>query len=145
MAKKYARPKPLPQAGRNFENQSPYTKRQIDRLQAQSRKNASPKVKSRLSAFEEEGDSSALFTFDTYPDHTVNPSRPRTVAAGYDYSTHTLRLMFRNGEDGQGSHGGAVYEYYRVSEGQWRHVRKATSEGRYINSTLNSHPYRRIA
>ncbi|MFJ2114244.1 KTSC domain-containing protein [Streptomyces sp. NPDC087850] len=144
MAKKYARPKPLPQTGSNFENKSPYTKRHIDRLQAQSRKNASPKVKSRLDAFEN-GDSGSLFTFDTYPEHTVNPRRPRTVAAGYDYTTHTLRLMFRNGEDGQGSHGGAVYEYYRVSEGQWRHVRKATSEGRYINSTLNNHPYRRIA
>ncbi|MFE9412310.1 KTSC domain-containing protein [Streptomyces sp. NPDC006704] len=144
MAKKYIKPKPLPPAGSNLDNRSPYTKRQIDRLQYQSRKNTSPTGQARLHAFEG-GDTSALFTFDTYPDHTVNRSRPRTVAAGYDYKTHTLRLEFRNGEDGRGSHGGAVYEYYRVSESQWRHVRKARSEGRYINSTLNGHPYRRIA
>ncbi|MEU7147014.1 KTSC domain-containing protein [Streptomyces sp. NPDC045456] len=145
MAKKYAKPKPLPRAGKNFESASPYTKRVIDRLGAQSRKNAGPKMKARLDAFEDSGDASSLLNFATYPDHTVNPRRPRTVAAGYDYKTHTLRLMFRNGEDGRGSPGGPVYEYYRVSENQWRHVRKATSEGRYINSTLNGHPYRRIA
>ncbi|WP_159048639.1 KTSC domain-containing protein [Streptomyces sp. NRRL F-4489] len=144
MAKKYARPKPLPARGSNFENRSPYTKRQIERLQYQARKNASPKIQERLAAFED-GDTAALFTFSTYPDHTVNPERPRTVAAGYDYKTHTLRIQFRNGEQGRGRPGGPVYEYYRVSESQWRHVRKATSEGRYINSTLRNHPYRRIS
>ncbi|WP_274916862.1 KTSC domain-containing protein [Streptomyces sp. WZ-12] len=141
MAKKYPKPRPTPQP---HLKSGKYSKRQLDRLQYQARKNASPKARERLEAFDS-GDLDALVTFNTYPDHTINRNRPRTVAAGYDYGTHTLRVMFRNGEDGRGTRGGAVYEYYRVPENVWRHVRKARSEGRYINSTINNYPYRRIA
>ncbi|MCC3766452.1 KTSC domain-containing protein [Streptomyces sp. UNOC14_S4] len=143
MAKKYPKPRPIPQP---HLQSGKYSKRQLDRLQYQVRKNASPKAQQRLAAFGG-GDLDALVPFDTYPDHTIskNKARPRTVAAGYDYSTHTLRLMFRKGEHTRGDRGGAVYEYYRVPVNAWRHVQKARSEGRYINSTLKNYPYRRIA
>jgi hypothetical protein len=40
------------------------------------------------------------------PTRTSNPSRPRTLAAGYDGKTDTMTVVFRDG---------AVYEYYDVT------------------------------
>lgn len=68
------------------------------------------------------------------PTPTINPGRPRTLAAGYDERSQTLRIKFRDGE---------IYEYYQVPPSVWWKFQRAASPGRYINTTLNRYPYRR--
>lgn len=68
------------------------------------------------------------------PTPTINPGRPRTLAAGYDENTQTLRVKFREGE---------IYEYYNVPPSVWWKFQRAQSPGRYINTTLNRYPYNR--
>jgi hypothetical protein len=68
------------------------------------------------------------------PTPTINPGRPRTLAAGYDERSQALRIKFRDGE---------YYTYYNVPPSVWWKFQRAQSPGRFINSTLNSHPYSR--
>jgi hypothetical protein len=68
------------------------------------------------------------------PTPTINPGRPRTLAAGYDERTQTLRIKFRDGE---------IYEYYQVPPSVWWKFQRAQSPGRYINTALNRYPYSR--
>lgn len=68
------------------------------------------------------------------PTPTINPGRPRTLAAGYDDRTMTLRIKFRDGD---------IYEYYQVPPSVWWKFRRAQSPGRFINTTLNRYPYKR--
>lgn len=78
------------------------------------------------------GDDEELLPYQPTP--TINPGRPRTLAAGYDEKSMTLRIRFREGE---------VYTYYRVPPSVWYKFQRAQSPGRYINSTLNGYPYSR--
>jgi hypothetical protein len=78
------------------------------------------------------GDTEELLPYQPTP--TINPGRPRTLAAGYDEKSMTLRIQFRSGE---------VYTYYRVPPSVWWKFQRAQSPGRYINSTLNGYPYSR--
>ncbi|MEV4454502.1 KTSC domain-containing protein [Microbispora sp. NPDC049633] len=70
------------------------------------------------------------------PTPSTNPPRPRTLAAGYDKSTQTLRIRFRNG---------SVYGYYHVPPNIWRNLRRNANAGkgvgRFINRVLNFYPY----
>jgi len=66
------------------------------------------------------------------PTPSINPPRPRTLAAGYDFSTRTLRIRFRNGK---------VYGYYNVPPRVWEDFQQAASPGRFINRVLNRYPY----
>lgn len=68
------------------------------------------------------------------PTPTINPGRPRTLAAGYDENAMTMRVKFREGE---------IYEYYDVPPSVWWKFERAQSPGRFINSTLNNYPYHR--
>jgi hypothetical protein len=68
------------------------------------------------------GDDSMLLPYQPTP--SINPPRPRTLAAGYDASTRTLRVRFR---DGTG------YEYYNVSPQTWQNFKRVKSPGRAIN------------
>lgn len=68
------------------------------------------------------------------PTPTINPGRPRTLAAGYDERSQSLRIKFRDG---------AYYTYYNVPPSVWYKFQRAQSPGRFINSTLNSFPYSR--
>jgi hypothetical protein len=68
------------------------------------------------------------------PTPTINPGRPRTLAAGYDENSQTLRIKFREGE---------IYEYYQVPPSVWWKFQRAQSPGRYINTSLNRYPYSR--
>lgn len=77
-----------------------------------------------------EGDDSALLPYR--PTRTINPRRPRTLAAGYDAQNEILYVRFRDG---------AGYEYHNVSRSQWRQFKTTPSPGRYINAELNRHPY----
>lgn len=64
---------------------------------------------------------------------SINPERPRTIAAGYDPNNAILRITFRNG---------VTYEYLGVSPRIWSTFQRAPSPGQYINQTLNQYPYR---
>lgn len=77
-----------------------------------------------------QGDDTLLLPYQ--PTKTTNPDRPRTIAAGYDKTTSTLRIRFRNGQ---------VYGYYHVPQNVWRNFRRAKSPGRFINRVLNFYPY----
>jgi len=78
------------------------------------------------------GDDDELLPYQPTP--TINPGRPRTLAAGYDERSQSLRIKFRNGE---------YYTYYNVPPSVWWQFQRAQSPGRFINSRLNSFPYTR--
>lgn len=78
------------------------------------------------------GDDSGLFPYTPTP--SINPPRPRTMAAGYSRDTETLRVKFRDG---------AVYEYYDVPPNVWRNFQRVKSPGKLINRTLNQYAYAR--
>lgn len=67
------------------------------------------------------------------PTNTIDPSDPRTVGAGYDSSTRTLRVEWGDG--------GAAYNYYNVPPEVWNTFQKVPSPGKYINSVLNYYKY----
>jgi hypothetical protein len=78
------------------------------------------------------GDDSVLLPYQPTP--SINPPRPRTLAAGYDKSTQTLRIRFRDGP---------VYAYNEVTPRIWNNFKRVKSPGRFINRTLNQKPYYR--
>jgi hypothetical protein len=65
------------------------------------------------------------------PTSTINPARPRTVAAGYDFQRQVLTVVFRDG---------TFYNYYSVDPKTWQQFRMITSKGRFIAKYLDSHP-----
>jgi hypothetical protein len=77
-----------------------------------------------------DGDDTDLLPYQPTP--SINPPRPRTLAAGYDKDSQTLRVRFRNGQ---------VYGYYNVPPNVWRNFKRVKSPGRAINRTLNNFPY----
>jgi len=68
------------------------------------------------------GDDSMLLPYQPTP--SINPPRPRTLAAGYDAETRTMRVRFRDG---------IGYEYYDVSPQTWQNFKRVRSPGRAIN------------
>jgi hypothetical protein len=78
------------------------------------------------------GDDEKLLPYQ--PTATIDPSRPRTLAAGYDSNSQTLRIKFRDG---------TYYTYYNVPPSVWWKFERASSPGRFINSSLNNFPYNR--
>lgn len=77
-----------------------------------------------------EGDDTELLPYQPTP--SINPPRPRTLAAGYDPDTQTMRVRFRDGD---------IYEYYNVTAREWRNFRRVKSPGRAINRVFNHKPY----
>lgn len=73
---------------------------------------------------------------------TINPERPRTVGAGYDANSQTLRIKFRPGASSQ-SPGGAVYDYFGVTRKEYEAVQRAISTGRFISNQLAAKDYAR--
>lgn len=65
------------------------------------------------------------------PTSTINPERPRTVAAGYDEGRQVLTVVFRDG---------TFYNYYDVDRGTWDQFKAVQSKGRFIASTLDAQP-----
>jgi hypothetical protein len=65
------------------------------------------------------------------PTSTINPERPRTVAAGYDKVDQKITVVFRDG---------TFYNYYQVSPSEWQAFKARVSKGRYIYSYLDSKP-----
>lgn len=77
-----------------------------------------------------DGDDTYLLPYQPTP--SINPPRPRTLAAGYNTETETLRVRFRDG---------AIYEYYDVPQRVWRNFKRVKSPGRAVNRTLNQYEY----
>jgi hypothetical protein len=77
-----------------------------------------------------EGDDHNLLPYQPTP--SINPPRPRTLAAGYDKDTQVMRVRFREG---------AVYGYANVTPTEWRNFKRVKSPGRAINRTFNAKPY----
>lgn len=71
---------------------------------------------------------------------TIDPPRPRTVAAGYDPQTQTLRIKFRPGAS-LASPGGAVYDYFGVTQKEWIALQQVISTGRFISNQLAAKDY----
>lgn len=65
------------------------------------------------------------------PTSTINPDRPRTVAAGYDESRQVLTVVFRDG---------TFYNYYEVDRAMWDQFKAVQSKGRYIAANLDAQP-----
>jgi hypothetical protein len=55
-----------------------------------------------------------------------NPSRPRTLSAGYDRANQVLTVLFREGQ---------WWEYRGVPEEMWFGFRDAESKGKYLRSS----------
>lgn len=73
---------------------------------------------------------------------TINPNRPRTWAAGYEYYEDleygTLTVVFRDDKPGGV---GVWWNYYEVPEEVWYGFKNAVSKGRYlISADLNNWP-----
>ncbi len=79
-----------------------------------------------------DGDDKALLTYQPTP--SINPPRPRTLAAGYDKNTRSLHVRFRDG---------VGWTYFDVPPDIWRRFKGVRSPGRFINRVLNSYPYSR--
>ena len=68
----------------------------------------------------EDSEYSVAFTDSDIPTSSTDYSRPRTVAAGYDASRQTMTVVFRDG---------TFYNYYQVTEGEWRAFKASISKG----------------
>lgn len=62
------------------------------------------------------------------PTSTTDPSRPRTVAAGWDRERKCLTVVFRDG---------TYYNYYGVDSREWNNFKRARSKGRFIYTYLD--------
>jgi len=69
---------------------------------------------------DESSEYSVAFTDSDIPTSSTDYSRPRTVAAGYDASRQTMTVVFRDG---------TFYNYYQVTEGEWRAFKASISKG----------------
>lgn len=65
------------------------------------------------------------------PTSSSNPSRPRTVAAGYDEDEEKLTVMFRDG---------TLYNYYEVDSSEWAAFKANRSKGAVIYRMLDFKP-----
>ena len=65
------------------------------------------------------------------PTSSTNPSRPRTVAAGYDADEEKLTVMFRDG---------TLYNYYEVDQNEWATFKANRSKGAVIYRMLDFKP-----
>lgn len=60
------------------------------------------------------------------PTTSSNPTRPRTLKAGYDYEHQTLVVVFRDG---------TWWEYRNVPVTLWEGFKSAESKGRYLRES----------
>lgn len=65
------------------------------------------------------------------PTSTINPERPRTVAAGYDERRQVITVVFRDG---------TFYNYYECDRGMWEAFKANQSKGRFIAAQLDYQP-----
>jgi len=79
----------------------------------------------------QDGEDESPAPISVVPTSTINPQRPRTVAAGYDPKEQKITVVFRDG---------TYYNYYQVQPNEWQAFKARVSKGRYILSYLDSKP-----
>jgi hypothetical protein len=79
----------------------------------------------------QDGEDESPAPISVVPTSTINPQRPRTVAAGYDSKEGKITVVFRDG---------TYYNYYQVSPTEWQAFKARVSKGRYILSYLDTKP-----
>ena len=79
----------------------------------------------------QDGEDESAAPISVVPTSTINPERPRTVAAGYDSKEQKITVVFRDG---------TYYNYYQVTPQEWQAFKARVSKGRYIYSYLDSKP-----
>jgi hypothetical protein len=79
----------------------------------------------------QEGESNAAAPLSVVPTSSTDPSRPRTVAAGYDRVREVLTVVFRDG---------TFYNYYEVRPTEWQDFKRRVSKGQYIYKYLDFKP-----
>jgi hypothetical protein len=97
----------------------------------------------------EQAEPTPSIPFTVYPTRTSNATRPRTIAAGYDRGSQTLRIQFRSPnwrvghqwDDGAG----AVYDYHDVTPNEWKDIRRVVSTGKFINRRLENKDFTRLS
>jgi len=68
-----------------------------------------------------------------YVTSTKNPSKPRTLRAGYDYKTGTMTVVFPDG---------TFWNYYRITEIEWNSFKSAPSKGEWLHvNGFNNKPH----
>lgn len=65
------------------------------------------------------------------PTNSIEPARPRTLAAGYDPTSRILMVTFRDG---------TAWQYYGVESTIWQQFQRDPSPGRFIRSVLDAYP-----
>jgi hypothetical protein len=65
------------------------------------------------------------------PTSTINPERPRTVAAGFDERRQVITVVFRDG---------TFYNYYECDRNTWEAFKANQSKGRFIAAQLDFQP-----
>lgn len=60
------------------------------------------------------------------PTTSTNPSKPRTLKAGYDYANQTLVVVFRDG---------TWWEYRNVPVNMWDNFKSSESKGKYLRES----------
>ena len=79
----------------------------------------------------QDGEDESPAEISVVPTSTINPERPRTVAAGYDKTEEKITVVFRDG---------TFYNYYQVTPSEWQAFKARVSKGRYILAYLDSKP-----
>lgn len=90
----------------------------------------------QLTEIEEEETGTLQIPISYLPTRTSDEARPRTLAAGYDLKTHTMRIDFRDG---------ATYHYYEVPPQIWRDFQNSASPGKFMNRRMTQFAYGRVS
>lgn len=68
-----------------------------------------------------------------YSTSTKDPSRPRTLRAGYDYGRQVMSVVFRDG---------TWWNYYGVEQNDWDSFRESPSKGEWLDENgYNNRPH----
>lgn len=95
-----------------------------------------PQDQAQLVEIEDEETGDLQIPISYIPTRTSNDARPRTLAAGYDSKTHTMRIDFREG---------ATYHYYDVPPNVWKDFQRSASPGRFLNRRMSQFAYGRVS
>lgn len=103
----------------------------VDSLMSLPDRKAATLLDNMLSEAETSTEDSSFEVVDTggpamLPTTSTNPSKPRTLKAGFDYENQTLVVVFRDG---------TWWEYRNVPVNLWDGFKAAESKGRYLRES----------
>lgn len=106
---------PIPAVNKLFTDADKRAAELLDELYSEVRQVEDPE-------FEVEDTRATLMTTTT----SSNPSKPRTLKAGYDYANNILTVVFRDG---------TWWEYRNVPEELWTAFKMSESKGRFLRDS----------